>query len=217
MKVADSERAALFAVSEGGPMAILFAAAHPERARALVFVNTYARITSCPDYPLGSRSISCVRLSTIWSRSGAPALPARMWRRIPQILSVAFRYPRVSIQGALEVGATVLAFFILPNRQKPKRTLGDAEPTDKRDSVRSPGVRWESEGRGGNPSKRPTWGALPSVEPPRLVRTRDWRARSQSSGPWGEGLSDPTADVTAGRYASRRTMSQPPISNAAAA
>ncbi len=53
MHAAGSEEAALFAVSEGGPMAILFAAAHPERTRALVLLNTYARITSCPDYPSG--------------------------------------------------------------------------------------------------------------------------------------------------------------------
>lgn len=43
MDAAGSQCAALFAVSEGGPMAILFAAAHPERARALVLVNTYRR------------------------------------------------------------------------------------------------------------------------------------------------------------------------------
>jgi class 3 adenylate cyclase len=53
MHASDSEQAALFAVSEGGPMAILFAAAHPERTRGLVLVATYARITGCPDYPLG--------------------------------------------------------------------------------------------------------------------------------------------------------------------
>jgi len=34
-------------------MALLFAAAHPERTRALVLVATYARITACPDYPIG--------------------------------------------------------------------------------------------------------------------------------------------------------------------
>jgi class 3 adenylate cyclase len=53
MEAVGSERSALFAVSEGGPMAILFAAAHPERTRALVLVATYARITACPDYPIG--------------------------------------------------------------------------------------------------------------------------------------------------------------------
>jgi class 3 adenylate cyclase len=53
MLAAGSEQAALFAVSEGGPMAILFGAAHPERTRAMVLLGSYARITMCPDYPIG--------------------------------------------------------------------------------------------------------------------------------------------------------------------
>jgi class 3 adenylate cyclase len=53
MHAAASEQAAILAVSEGGPMALLFAAAHPERTRRLVLVATYARITACPDYPIG--------------------------------------------------------------------------------------------------------------------------------------------------------------------
>jgi class 3 adenylate cyclase len=56
MLAAGSKRAALLGVSEGGPMAILFAAAHPERTRALVLIGTYARITACPDYPIGMPS-----------------------------------------------------------------------------------------------------------------------------------------------------------------
>jgi class 3 adenylate cyclase len=54
MHAAGSERAALLAVSEGGPMALLFGAAHPERTRALVLLGVYARITACPDYPHGT-------------------------------------------------------------------------------------------------------------------------------------------------------------------
>ena len=53
MQAAGSEHAALFAISEGGPMAILFAAAHPERTRALVLWGTYSRMTVAPDYPIG--------------------------------------------------------------------------------------------------------------------------------------------------------------------
>ena len=53
MSAVDSEEAALFGISEGGPMAILFAAAHPERTRSLVLWGTYARITRAPDYPHG--------------------------------------------------------------------------------------------------------------------------------------------------------------------
>src|SRR3989454_5784855 len=36
MEAAGSKRAALFGVSEGGPMSILFAATHPDRVTALV-------------------------------------------------------------------------------------------------------------------------------------------------------------------------------------
>jgi class 3 adenylate cyclase len=54
MEAAGSEEAAFLAVSEGGPMAILFAAAHPERTRALVLWGTYARVTFAPDYPIGN-------------------------------------------------------------------------------------------------------------------------------------------------------------------
>src|SRR4051812_12843761 len=48
-----SERAALFGVSEGGPMSILLAATHPGRVSQLVLYGTYARMTRAPDYPQG--------------------------------------------------------------------------------------------------------------------------------------------------------------------
>jgi class 3 adenylate cyclase/dienelactone hydrolase len=43
MDAAGSERAALFGVSEGGPMSVLFAATYPDRASALVLYGSYAR------------------------------------------------------------------------------------------------------------------------------------------------------------------------------
>jgi class 3 adenylate cyclase len=43
MDAVGSERAALFGISEGGPMSLLFAATYPERASALVLYATYAR------------------------------------------------------------------------------------------------------------------------------------------------------------------------------
>jgi class 3 adenylate cyclase len=53
MHAAGSERAALLAMSEGGPMAILFAATHPDQTRGLVLVASFARISVGPDYPIG--------------------------------------------------------------------------------------------------------------------------------------------------------------------
>ena len=51
MDAAGSERAALFGYSEGGPMAILFAATYPERTRALALYGTYAKRLYSDDYP----------------------------------------------------------------------------------------------------------------------------------------------------------------------
>ncbi|MGI8973393.1 MAG: adenylate/guanylate cyclase domain-containing protein [Gaiella sp.] len=52
MDAAGSDRAALFGYSEGGPLAILFAATYPHRVRALALYGTYAKRTG-PDseYP----------------------------------------------------------------------------------------------------------------------------------------------------------------------
>jgi class 3 adenylate cyclase/esterase/lipase len=54
MDAAGSEEAALFGISEGGPMSILFAAGHPDRAKALVLHGAMARTTEAPDYPWAS-------------------------------------------------------------------------------------------------------------------------------------------------------------------
>ncbi len=43
MDAVGSERAALFGISEGGPMSMLFAATYPERTSALVLYGSYAR------------------------------------------------------------------------------------------------------------------------------------------------------------------------------
>jgi pimeloyl-ACP methyl ester carboxylesterase len=51
MDAADSERAALFGYSEGGPMAALFAATYPGRTAALVLYGTYAKRIRSDDYP----------------------------------------------------------------------------------------------------------------------------------------------------------------------
>jgi pimeloyl-ACP methyl ester carboxylesterase len=51
MDAAGSERAALFGISEGGPMSVLFAATHPERVSALVLHGAMGRTTEAPDYP----------------------------------------------------------------------------------------------------------------------------------------------------------------------
>ena len=51
MDAAGSDRAALFGVSEGGPMSVVFAATYPDRASALVLYASIARGAWAPDYP----------------------------------------------------------------------------------------------------------------------------------------------------------------------
>ena len=54
LDVAGSERAAIVASLDAGPIAILFAAMHPERVSALVLLNTAARMSVAADYPIGA-------------------------------------------------------------------------------------------------------------------------------------------------------------------
>lgn len=49
----DSSSAAVIATVDAGPMAMIFAATHPERTTALVLANTSARIGYDEDYPAG--------------------------------------------------------------------------------------------------------------------------------------------------------------------
>ena len=51
MDAANSKKAVLLGVSEGGLMCALFAATYPERTSALVMYGSYARWVQAPDYP----------------------------------------------------------------------------------------------------------------------------------------------------------------------
>ncbi len=51
MDAVGSERAAIFGVSEGGPMSALFAATYPQRTIALAMYGTFAKRIWAPDYP----------------------------------------------------------------------------------------------------------------------------------------------------------------------
>jgi pimeloyl-ACP methyl ester carboxylesterase len=53
MDAADSERAALFGSSEGGPMALLFAATYPSRVSELVLYGSYAKAINGGNYHSG--------------------------------------------------------------------------------------------------------------------------------------------------------------------
>ena len=54
LDAAEAECPAIFGISEGGPMSILFAATYPERVQSLVLYGTLPRFSpEPPDYPWG--------------------------------------------------------------------------------------------------------------------------------------------------------------------
>jgi len=56
LNAVGSERASILATVDAGPIAILYAAAHPERVESLVLCNTSARYLVADDYPIGFTS-----------------------------------------------------------------------------------------------------------------------------------------------------------------
>jgi len=75
MDAAGAERAALFGISEGGPMSLLFAATYPHRTRALVLYGTTPRFSAAPDFRFGwSFEDYQTRLDAIERNWGAAAL-----------------------------------------------------------------------------------------------------------------------------------------------
>lgn len=73
MDAAGCERAALFGISEGGPMSILFAASYPERTTALVMYGAYAKRAWTAECPFGWRDEEWAAFfSSVESHWGTP-------------------------------------------------------------------------------------------------------------------------------------------------
>jgi pimeloyl-ACP methyl ester carboxylesterase len=74
LRVMDSAgigRAALVGWSEGGPIALTFAARFPERVTRLVLYGTFARLTAAPGYPVGVPPANFQALATLGRTSWA--------------------------------------------------------------------------------------------------------------------------------------------------
>jgi class 3 adenylate cyclase len=77
MDAAGSDRAALLGTSEGGPLAMMFAASHPERTQALLLVGAEVKERSDADWPWGEATDdqfaeSIDALATRWGTVGLP-------------------------------------------------------------------------------------------------------------------------------------------------
>jgi class 3 adenylate cyclase/esterase/lipase len=80
MDAAESERAAVIGLSEGGPMSIMFAATYPDRAWALVLCGAMARQVRSHDYPWGYDA-ALVEQSIANMRANPSARAARQLER----------------------------------------------------------------------------------------------------------------------------------------
>src|SRR6059036_2004400 len=108
MDATGSERAALFGVSEGGPMSVLFAATHPERVSALVLHGAMARTTEAPDYPWASpadalREAGVEFIAPCWGQQaeGLLELFAPSFAGDPQVAAFTARVQRSAASPAM--------------------------------------------------------------------------------------------------------------------
>ena len=76
MEATDTEQAALMASLEGGPLAMLFAATHPDRVSSLILYCTFSRSRWAPDYDWAPRdSERDARIEAGIAQWGQGALP----------------------------------------------------------------------------------------------------------------------------------------------
>ncbi len=96
---------------DGGPIAMLFAATHPERTEGLVLGDTFARMHRAVDYPVGLSESDAERkgqqLYESWGRDPRPSRPTEVGRwgsfYDPSSLAWRARFERLSLSpGALQ-------------------------------------------------------------------------------------------------------------------
>jgi class 3 adenylate cyclase len=74
-----SETAAVYGISEGGPMSCLLAASHPERVSALALYGTWGRILKAPDHPTGLTEDQFERFIAAARRDWGGPVALRFW------------------------------------------------------------------------------------------------------------------------------------------
>ncbi len=132
LDAANSERAIIFAVSESGPTACLFAARYPERVAALILYGTFAKGLGDEDYPyMPSREKHAAWLTQLVNQWGGPAaleLFSPSNAQDPAFQDGWARYLRASatpggIEGILEVARDLDVTDVLPEIRCPTLVL----------------------------------------------------------------------------------------------
>src|SRR5262245_7539648 len=102
LAAAGSEQAAVLGFSEGGSLAILFAATYPERVRGLVLYGSFARATEATDYPegvAGRRTLDAIRhaLQTAWGQGTTLEFMIPAIKDNPRARAFMGRYERMCV------------------------------------------------------------------------------------------------------------------------
>jgi class 3 adenylate cyclase len=112
-----SERAALFGISEGGPMSLLYAATYPERTSALVLYGSYARRSWAPDYPFAWTDDKWdAALDDIEQRWGTP-LSKSIAMRVPSVAGDPHAVQRVASYYRAAASPGAAAAIMRMNRE----------------------------------------------------------------------------------------------------
>jgi class 3 adenylate cyclase len=79
MDAVGVDQAALFGISEGGPLTVLFAATHPERVQTIVLYGTYARFLWADDYTFGITQEAMHRFASGLEESWGTGVALSAW------------------------------------------------------------------------------------------------------------------------------------------
>lgn len=79
MDAAELERPAVFGISEGGPMSLMFAATHPGRVSSLALYGSWARMLKAPDFPQGIRPDSYAEWSAVVREQWGGPVTVELW------------------------------------------------------------------------------------------------------------------------------------------
>jgi pimeloyl-ACP methyl ester carboxylesterase/class 3 adenylate cyclase len=134
MDAAGFERAAIWGLSEGGPLAVLFAATYPERTTGLILQGSFARLPIAPDYQIGWSPEVIESFIDYWSSGWGTPETATVQLACPsqlgdaELLRFLNRYERASatpstLRAVLALALDIDVRHILPTVRCPTLVL----------------------------------------------------------------------------------------------
>jgi class 3 adenylate cyclase len=112
-----SQRTALFGISEGGPMSLLYTATYPERVSALVLYGSYAKRSWAPDYPFGWKDEQWQRVLDDIEHNWGAAQSLSMAMRAPSVADDRIAAERIAAYYRAAASPGAAAAIMRMNRE----------------------------------------------------------------------------------------------------